>query len=34
MLADEPFGVFGVRKGGSAVLRKDGGEELLDCLVV
>ena len=34
MLADEPFGVFGVRKGGSAALREDGREELLDCLVV
>ena len=34
VLADEPFGVFGVRKGGRAALREDGGEELLDRQVV
>ena len=34
MLADEPFGVFGVREGGRAALGEDSGEELLDLLGV
>lgn len=34
VLTDEPFGVFRVREGGRAALGEDGGEELLDCLVV
>ena len=34
VLTDEPFGVFGVREGRRAALGEDGGEELLDCLVV
>lgn len=34
VLADQPFGVFGVREGRRAALGEDGGEELLDLLGV